>query len=391
VTEATAPARTRAPLLRGADAALALDRAQHILTASLPLITQGTTGPESTLRYGGAALVAEALARAGRGDDATLRPILREALVFAPDRLTLFDGAGGLLVVLDAVDPERTSFASVRARLRDALAASIRDAPPPECPNVSGYDLVSGVAGRALALGPDASSASSLRDYANAYADSVERYLAADDPNVAASVNLGVAHGIPGMLAALNAALPHDRVLGQRFTELVLRCGHVVNDGVYRWGSVWRAHQRPTNRRAWCYQTAGVAAVLDDRGRLDGDDALRALATTALGALLDGPDDDTAGTDAALCHGRGGIAALAWRFADRDARFTAHAERLAHEVLDAFDERLPLGYHGWDTTAKAFVDRPGFIDGALGIAQFFVDAATGIERRWLPLFGLLPD
>jgi len=381
----------RRPLFDEAGAARALDVAQRILAASLPLLATDRSAPESIGRYGGAALVAESLARAGRGDDATVLAILREALVFAPDRLSLYDGAAGLLVVLDALDPQRVSLAAVRTRLHDAVDASVIGAPPGDPADVLSFDLISGVAGRAIALRDHATSEAlaALRAFAQAFADAVESRLASHDENVAA-VNLGVAHGVPGMLAALNAALPDERALARRYVALLLEHSHVV-DGAHRWGSVWRAAERPPARRAWCYQTVGVAAVLADRARLDDDGALSALAANALGSVLDDSEPELGRWDDALCHGRAGVATIAWRFAAADNRFARHAERLACNVLDRFDARVPLGYRSYNLPAAREEDRAAFLDAALGVAQFLIDAATAQERRWLPLFGLLPD
>jgi len=224
----------RRPLLDGAGAARALDVAHHILTASIPVLAADRSAPESIGRYGGAVLVAESLARAGRGDDAALHALLREALVFAPDRLSLYDGAAGLLVVLDAVDPQRASLAGVRARLRDAVDASLVAAPPGDPTDMLSFDLISGVAGRAVALAADASpqARAALGTFARAFADVVDSRLASSDENVAA-VNLGLAHGVPGILAALNFALPGDRELARRYVELLLARAHVAG-GAHR-------------------------------------------------------------------------------------------------------------------------------------------------------------
>jgi hypothetical protein len=112
--------RTRAPLLNGADAARALEIAERIFNAAVPRLAAEPGAPESIARYGGAVLVAEALARAGRLGEDTVREVLREALVFAPDRLGLYDGAAGLLVAIEAVDPDgaSTALAAARERLR---------------------------------------------------------------------------------------------------------------------------------------------------------------------------------------------------------------------------------------------------------------------------------
>jgi hypothetical protein len=381
----------RRPLLDDAAAVRALDVARRILTASMPVVAADRAAPESIGRYGGAALVAESLARAGHGDDTAVRALLRDALVFAPDRLSLYGGAAGLLVVLDALDPRRASLTGVRARLRAAVDASLIDAPPGDPAEMQSFDLVSGVAGRAVALAADASphARAALGAFAHAFSEVVEARLASRDENVAA-VNLGLAHGVPGMLAALNAALPADRALARRYVDLLLARAHVVG-GSHRWGSVWRAAERPSARRAWCYQTVGVAAVLHDRARLDGDAALRALAANALAGVLDDPEPELGRWDDALCHGRAGVASIAWRFAAEDERFARHAKRLARTVLDDFNAGAPLGYRSYNLPAGREEDRHSFLDAALGVAQFLIDAATAQERRWLPLFGLLPD
>lgn len=380
-------AATRTPLLDGADAERALDVAAHVLAGARPLLEKGGS-PEGMGSYGGATIVAEALARAGRGREDDVRELLREALVFAPDRLGLYNGAAGLRVALDAVDPARAALAKVRERLRGALADALANPRPFDFGVPSSYDLVSGWAGRTIALGSDVPAVlPEVRAYAERFADAVEEKLAAYD--VLAPLNLGLSHGLPGILAALNFALPAERALARRYVDLLLGMAHRV-DGVYRWDAVWRPAEPPTARRAWCYQTVGIAAVLYDRARLDGDGALRALAADALAAVLDARYDAEQSWDAALCHGRSGVAAIAWHFAD-DERLVRHAAALARRVLAEYDPARALGYRTMNLRERREEDRADFLDAALGIAQFLIDAATAQERRWLPLFGLLPD
>ncbi len=378
---------TRTPLLSGADAERALDIAERIFANSRPLL--GKIGaPESIGSFGGAVIVADALARAGRGGEDQVRALLREALVFAPDRLGLYSGAAGLLVALGAVDPARASLGAVRARLRGALADALANPPPIDFSEVASYDLVSGVAGQAIGLRADVPAAlPALRAYAERFADAVEAKLAAYD--VLAPLNLGLSHGMPGILAALNLALPAERGPARRYVDLLLRTGYRV-EGAYRWDAVWRPAEPPSARRAWCYQTVGVAAVLYDRAQLDGDGALRALAADALAAVLDERHDTEQSWDAALCHGLSGVASIAWHFAD-DERLVRHAAALAQRVLAKYDPARALGYRTMNLVERREEDRVDFLDAALGIAQFLIDAATAQERRWLPLFGLLPD
>ncbi len=346
--------------------------------------------PGSINGFAQAALVADALERAGRAPSPSVRELAARALVFVPNLLGLCDGAAGLLVVIDALDPRRKAFVAARQRLAGALAAWLDDPPAFDFDEFSSYDLISGAAGRALALRDrEPAALTAFAAYAQRFADAVEARLASTDRDVRA-VNLGVAHGIPGMLAAINLALPGERALARRFVELLLAASHRVN-GVHRWGAIWLPDEPPPAIRSWCYGTVGVAAVLYDRAVLDGDDALRALAVAALDGVLDDERGDPPDFLASLCHGRAGPAVVAWHLASEGARFIDRAARFAEQILGEYDERLPLGYHAYDTPTRSGKECTRFLDGAFGIALVLVDAVTAQERRWLPLLGLLPD
>ena len=60
-----------------------------------------------------------------------MRELLRKALVFAPDRLGLYNGAAGLLVALDVVDPARAALGGgARTAARRARGRARESAPP---------------------------------------------------------------------------------------------------------------------------------------------------------------------------------------------------------------------------------------------------------------------
>ncbi|MBV8368061.1 MAG: hypothetical protein JO036_03860 [Candidatus Eremiobacteraeota bacterium] len=331
-------------------------------------------------------LLADALVRAGRENASTVHALMRRALVFSADRPGLYDGAAGLLVAIDAVDPRRTSLAQARGQLRALLAAAIRNAPPPDAGDPDTYDLLYGVAGCALALRDDEPDAlNAFLAYAERLADVVDERMAA--PSRYRAVNLGVAHGIPGVLAALNAVCPRPHPLARRYTDAILAMSHEVG-GARRWGSLWEPRAVPSARRAWCYQTVGVAAVLYDRAVLDGDDALRALTVRAVDALLHGEKDGLGRFGPSLCHGRAGLATIAWHLAPEGERFVRTARALAEAVLGEYDEHRALGFR---SDSADGLERIDFLDGSFGIALFLADAATGGARGWLPLLGLLPD
>jgi lantibiotic biosynthesis protein len=385
-------AMIRRPLFVGDTAGRALDAASVILARGIARLdaTEPFT-PGSVDAYGGAALIADALARAGREPASGVENLLRHALAYRPDELSLYGGAAGLLVVLDAVDPQR-ALRRPRARLCDVLAASIRAQPPPDLADVSAYDLVYGLAGRALALGDrEPGVLPELRAWCERFIGNVEERLASDAPDVV--VNLGVSHGVPGVLAALNATLPADadRALARRYVDALLAASYDCGDGAARWDAMWHRDVVPPAACSWCYYTPGVAAVLYDRAVLDGDDALRATAVRSLVRVLEDNGDDWSGVGPSMCHGRAGVAVLAWHLAHEDERLAHAAQRLAHTVLAEYDERLPLGYRSYDHADGEGQHRTHFLDASFGIALFLADAATANARPWLPLLGLLPD
>jgi Lanthionine synthetase C-like protein len=382
-TTATIPHPARTALFDGADAERALAAAEEIFARAFAWNVEHPSGPpESNGAFGGCVLVANALARAGRSLPVPLPDVVRRAMVTAPDRRSLYEGKAGLLATLDAIDPQATSFARPRAALREAVAADILSTAELDPLERATFDVILGMAGKVAALhDPPQDVRDHVRALFFAFADRIEERLGdREEP-----VDLGVAHGFPGLLAALNVSLPGERALARRYTELIVRTSHAAG-GVRRWGGACD-DRFPPPRRAWCYQTVGVASVLYDRARIDGDDALRALALDALEGTLDEPD--TPHWDDALCHGRSGAALLYARVEDR-ACFAREAERLAHAVLDGYRAELPFGYRAYNLRDGAEEDRPQFLDGALGIAMFLIDAARPSQRHWLRLLGLLP-
>ena len=379
----------RRPLLAGADATRALDAAASILAAGLPFIA-GRDDLFPMAGSCGAVVLADALVRARREPHQTVHALLREALVFSPDRLGLYEGAAGLMVVLDAVARDPAALANARARLRGLLAASIRESAAADVDDWTTFDLISGIAGRALALRDSEPAAlPAFHAYAERLADAVEARLAGPGGGEGV-VNLGVAHGVPGVLAALNAMFPQPNALARRYVDLLLATSHEVG-GARRWDSFWIEHAVPPPLLSWCYGTIGVAAVLYDRAVLDGDDVLRAAAVRALERVALDDTDDARWSLPSLCHGWAGLAAVIWHAAGESELLQRRAETVAKRVLEQYDERRPLGYRSFNLGDGRGEDRTDFLDGAFGVALFLVDAATAHERPWLPLLGLTPD
>jgi hypothetical protein len=202
--------------------------------------------------------------------------------------------------------------------------------------------------------------------------------------------NLGLAHGVPGVIALLGQACAADVAAGTARPLL---------EGAVRWllaqqgpGGYphWVGPEGPGRpaRLAWCYGDPGVAAALLWAARCVQEPAweeeARAIARRAAGR----PPDQAGVVDAGLCHGACGLGHLFNRLfqATGDPQL-AEASRLWLER--ALQMRRPGrgigGYEAWlpdDKGALSWAADPGLLTGAAGIALALLAATSAIEPAW---------
>jgi lantibiotic biosynthesis protein len=206
--------------------------------------------------------------------------------------------------------------------------------------------------------------------------------------------NLGLAHGVPGAIAVLAGACAAD-VRGATARRLV--------DGAVSWllsnrmatesGAAFpswipRGAEPRAGRMAWCYGDLGIAAALLVTARVL--DALswerEAIAIARRAAIC--PMDRSGVRDAGLCHGAAGVAHIFNRFyqATLDETF-ADAARVWFARTLAM--RQPgAGVAGYRAAAGEvdgtirWIDDPGLLTGAAGIALALLAAVSGVEPAW---------
>lgn len=206
------------------------------------------------------------------------------------------------------------------------------------------------------------------------------------------AINLGLGHGVPGVVAALTAA---HRVLGPRpnlltalrhGTDFLRRYSTVDNEGAVVWPACDRSGARDsaTSRQAWCYGTPGVAWVLWDAGLVLADARLRSFAEDAMTSLCRvwDPDrylyGDTPADVLGICHGGAGVLAVADAFA-RHAGLP-EAARLRAELTDWLLRRA-------DAIDDLATTNMTLLDGAAGVLCVLLTAAGG-RRDWLTVLAL---
>jgi lantibiotic biosynthesis protein len=210
--------------------------------------------------------------------------------------------------------------------------------------------------------------------------------LRAHDPD--GHVDLGVAHGVPGVLAILAAACAAGVNAGR---------ARPLYDGAVRWlrrqlaagadglpcvVSAARGSPLCGPRTAWCYGEPGVAAATLAAARRTGDAELeRAAIGLGLRAAARGVAAGRV-TGAGVCHGTAGVAHVFNRMwqATGDPRFAA----AARAWLDATLDRLAAGA-GHDDTAP-------LLTGLDGVGLVLLAAISDVEPAWdrLLLLSLSP-
>lgn len=207
--------------------------------------------------------------------------------------------------------------------------------------------------------------------------------------------NLGLAHGMPGIVALLGAAYA-ARVAVERTRPLL--------EGAVQWLC---AQQRtvcgetffPTwiapeitphpSRLAWCYGDLGLAAAVMGAARCAAEPVwehtAREIALRAARFSL----DRARVQDAGLCHGAAGNAHLFNRFyqASGDERFK---EAACFWFAQALAMRRPGegigGFRSWTvnmaTMQFEWEDDPGFLRGSAGIGLALLAAVSNVEPDW---------
>jgi lantibiotic modifying enzyme len=327
--------------------------------------------------------------------DAAEAGVLAAARALPTQNGTLYAGLAGFAFVLDRYFRSTGRGSRLRETVKGALrelAAGVFDGRThPEVRKNVKSELISGVAGFHIAatqLGL-ADVVERTRPYLEWYVHDVVvpgvAHATAADP-----VNLGVSHGIAGVLAALALS---DSDGSSRSAALTL-AGALLDiplDDPERpwWPHVYEGPGAATwARTAWCYGNPGVAASLALASARYDELRLLQHALLAMQTVRATGRDAWHIYDDAICHGTSGVALCADTVARaaQDTSLAAFAEQLYDEAAAHFDERLRFGYRA-ELLGKWF-DDASLLTGACGIAVAQLARLPGFDRSALRFFAL---
>jgi lantibiotic biosynthesis protein len=213
-------------------------------------------------------------------------------------------------------------------------------------------------------------------------------------------VDLGVAHGVAGVIALLGG------LCGAGVEQATVR---PLLEGAVRW--LW-AHSVPAEagptfpvwvapggqawpaRCAWCYGDPGIAAALLMAARGVGDAGWEQAAVALACRAAERPASQTGVVNAGFCHGAAGLAHLYNRL------YQATGEPKLRRAGLYWLERT-LGFYrrardnggswvqgSWDPARRELWTWTGIdvVDGAAGVALVLLAAATSVEPAWDRMF-----
>jgi len=206
--------------------------------------------------------------------------------------------------------------------------------------------------------------------------------------------DLGVAHGVPGVLAllgrALEAGVEPERCRALLEPGVAWLLAQQLAPGAL---SCFPTHAGPgaaplPSRCGWCYGDPGVAVALLGVARRAGVAAWEreAVRIARHAAAVRSLRDDV--VDAQLCHGSAGVAHAFHRLAQAtgDPELRAAARFWYEHALRA---RLPgrglAGYRTWSlerTPDGEWQDDPRLLTGIAGIGLALIAAVTHVEPEW---------
>jgi hypothetical protein len=211
--------------------------------------------------------------------------------------------------------------------------------------------------------------------------------------------NLGLAHGVPGVIALLGrilaAGIAMEKarpLLAGAVAWLLAQKGKCGGGSLFpNW--IAEGHEPSASRAAWCYGDPGVAAALFVAARGAGEPAWEAEAVSIARAAAARAPETAFVKDAGICHGAAGLGHIYNRL------FQATGEHSLGEAAEFWLEhalalrRLGEEVAGFPAWRPAFGGAParweaeaGLLVGAAGVAIALAAATSSVEPAWDRVF-----
>jgi lantibiotic modifying enzyme len=205
--------------------------------------------------------------------------------------------------------------------------------------------------------------------------------------------NLGLAHGVPGVIALLGHivaadTVPEARPLLEEAVDWLLRQKLPSSADSTFSTCIIEGREPYPSRSAWCYGDPGVAIALLTAARGAQNAMWECQAIDMAKKCTRRAPQHTGVQDAALCHGAAGLGHIFNRFyqATHDIEFADAARFWLQRALDMHQRDRGFGGFGVNVFERdgqeQSVDNAGFLMGASGIGLALLAAIGSTEPTW---------
>ena len=193
--------------------------------------------------------------------------------------------------------------------------------------------------------------------------------------------NLGLAHGVPGVIAFLSllaqsayTSCASERLLGQAVNWLLCNALSDPSGGFF----ATTAKEETPSRLAWCYGDLGCAVSLHVAGVALGDSLIAGRAKEIALAASRRRREDSLINDSGICHGSAGAALILEYFADIYVdESISSAAQMWWQDLDADRTKSVEGeYLFWNHWTNKYAVSDGLLSGMAGVALAMLTRAT---------------
>lgn len=226
-------------------------------------------------------------------------------------------------------------------------------------------------------------------------ADQSQLFSASNDSRIR-YVNLGVSHGIPGILLILCKSYESGIYVTNQLEAIKYLSEYISNSCVKNSNMIFWESQKiigidndeaVPSRDAWCYGTPGVSYSLLVASNLLNDNEMHNLAIDSMKLSLKSLREVISPT---FCHGLSGLCCLARKFYEytNDNYFYEMYMKLFEHILDLYSDQHPFGFIDKEVEKGQITNKHeiGLLTGTTGVLLTILSCYKPIKTQWESIF-----
>lgn len=209
-------------------------------------------------------------------------------------------------------------------------------------------------------------------------------------------VNLGISHGVPGMLLLLIKTYEAGIVVPKQLDTIKFVANYIFKCCVIREKEIFWESQKIVGmsninaipaRDAWCYGTPGVAYSLLRASKILKDDEMFQLAVNSMKLSIKERREIISPT---FCHGLSGLCCLARKYYEytSDDYFYDSYIKLLGDIVNLYNKDAPFGFKDKEIKRGKIVsqDEIGILTGVSGVILTILSCYKPVVTQWDSIF-----